>query len=290
MQNTSSPGSYPPFHIDMKERKDKYFIQKGFPGFASGRVFRFSRRLLYLLTLPLVSCSLLGPEQVLELQLPDKPAGLPYVDFTYSLQYADSRGAYVTLSGIGPGARIKISVPRRINLPLLALPESCGGIPPAGAVWPWSEAKAGRLYLTWEEGFAASLILELYFAGYPVERINFPRLQEELIASSCGDPWRVEEVPLLEAFWYGTMRRDKIKVRKEMELVLPVSRGLWCAGNPGLKNRFVSAPEGRGCFTVYEGFFSFFHESGQERLDIYVDDKGWAAVNPFTGFAESGSW
>lgn len=255
----------------------------------------------FLLCLLLFSCSLPsltgGCRRVL-IQLPEIPAGLSYACSSFSLSWPDSSGGLRHLTGVLPGSRLTVEIPVKINTPLLAFPEGSGGLypagigglPPAGAVWPWGEDEEGCIKLTWEAGFSAALLLDLYRLNCSVERVGYPRLQTEVMEKSQGDPWRIKREPILEALWYGIMRADKIKKKEERLLELPAARGLWVSGNPLLLNRFVYVEEERGAFHLYDGFFSFYHETGKERIDIWADEKGWCAVNSSTGYGESGSW
>ena len=271
----------------------------------------------------LYACSLFGSLADVTVRLPPVPAGLDGVYSGFSLVYPDETGRFVTEAGIPAGTEVSLSLEKGRPVPVIAVPEGPGFLPAAGGVWPaeaapksaegtpagaawdagWGAADA--LSLSWENGAAAEILRRLCSADFPVEAVNVERLLVEIVERSEGDPWRIDVGAVCEAFWYDSMRADKIKPSAAHTLALPAQPGTWIAGNPLAPVRALEAVDGFLTITVGEGCASFYRAAADaggftadgdgvggvvERLDICCDETGWFAVNPVTGYGGSGTW
>lgn len=209
---------------------------------------------------------------------------------SFRLEYPGAGGESLCISGLAPGSEIELVIEKTINLPMVAYPEGKGMLLPAGGIWPWGDDSGDLVCLSWEEGFAAELFLDLWRLQISIDRINYPRLKRELWERSGGDPFLVNREPVLEALALGVMRADKIKQLPRRDLSVPAAPGLWCSPDPLSPFRYVYSAEGEAVFPLLRGFTSYYHAETGQRIDFYENGAGWRAANPFTGYAESGTW
>ena len=100
---------------------------------------------------------------------------------------------------------------------------------PAGAVVPVSAVRSGALEVTWERGFLASLMLDLWRGGAYPWLLNLERLDREITARAAGNPWQLDREAILAALAADTMGSAALRPlpRRRVELQLPAGHWVW---------------------------------------------------------------
>lgn len=137
----------------------------------------------------------------------------------------------VCAGGTVDAVRRSVTVPASRIVPVAGLPYvTFGGerccLRPAGCVYPYHLSADGELELSWRDGFAASVLLELASRSFPLEGLNVRRLLEDA-AAACPDPWELDREVLLEAVLSGTVNGRAVKRMAGFPVSLPFPDGVW---------------------------------------------------------------
>lgn len=191
-----------------------------------------------------------------------------------------------------PDEEIVVELMKRNNVPVLAYPicKRGGTLRPAGALFPLHLGEDGKLLLSWYNGFSALLFSRLWAVGTAGEAVNSERLLEEIREKAPVNPWTLDLDSMVEAFSYSTFHSRIIDNLPVYDVVLTGRTGDWVVSDPFV--RPVRADSG-GTLTVsdlYPGMFHLYDREKGARIDIYIDEKEWYALNDAEGSTEYGSW
>ena len=156
---------------------------------------------------------------------------------------------------------------------------------PAGGLYPHGVDSKGEFSLTWENGFAADLMIRLASAGFPLERFNAGRFFREVLLRSAGNPWHLNEALILDTLPDLTFRADRIKLLISHSVVLAAPPGSWIPRNP-LARPAETGTDGNCSFGYLPpGYHRYYRRNGEAgKVDILVGDGGTIL------YTVSGSW
>jgi hypothetical protein len=239
-------------------------------------------------------CGVLNGTEIL-VELPEPPAHWPakLTAGKYIVKYLESKGSIREIE-IDPGNRsVLLRLPSLPVVPVIALPQF--GSPPAelkacGAIYPGQLKEGDRLALTWAGGFLAQMLLECAMSGDSMQAVNTPKLQQEILDRSEGNPWHLDPRVLTTGIVDETLAYRSLRLLPRHDIVVEALPGRWISGNP-LSFSLINCPSGEAIFTdLAEGIHSFFFIDGNDRIDVSVSSTGWTAVNPVTGAGSTGNW
>lgn len=230
------------------------------------------------LVLSFWGCSLLEGEREVEVRLPELPAGWESLggDIGFILEYPGPDGEIRRRGIFAAGEDAGLALPPEGNVPVtarpvfLASPAPGLGMRPAGGIFPRDVSAAGELLLTWEEGFLAECLLEVYRNAGNAEWVNVERLAAGVRDKAPENPWVLDMRKIVRSLIYGRYYGGFIAPRTLYPPAGPIP-GLpedWLWGDP-----FFSAAGG-----FYSGFHRAIAPGGRTWLDLYADEKGWTAV------------
>jgi hypothetical protein len=144
---------------------------------------------------------------------------------------------------------------------------------PAGGLYP-HDCGGGRLYPSWEKGFAASFLMRLTEQGYPVEAFNSGRFFRETVLRGAGNSWALNEELILTTLAGMSFRADRIRLLPARPVSLPLPGGNWLPRNPLLSA--VCTDEQGVCNFGYlaEGYHRYYRTDGGGKADIQVKPDG----------------
>jgi hypothetical protein len=127
-----------------------------------------------------------------------------------------------------------LRLPKRANWPVLAYPWARGvRLPPAGGLFPLDLGSGGdSMVLSWEHGPAAELLQSLVRQGLDIGCLNVPRLVEEMLERSDGNPGSLDQVFLAERLASGQFRVTDIRLLPTRDLELDVPPATWFLESP----------------------------------------------------------
>ena len=137
--------------------------------------------------------------------------------------------------------QLEIRLPKEPYVPCLAYPVTeAGKLKPAGGI---TEADGTAcLHLSWEDGFTAEVLLQLFVETETYGSINIPRLVREIRETAVKedgagtDPWRLDKLPILLGLGYGSFSSHRIRELDTRSLELPLDQGTWFWDNPMKKS------------------------------------------------------
>ncbi len=241
----------------------------------------------------------------LEIVLPDLPARLcgsgQNIRFRLDYPGLTSEEEPVFYS---PGEIVIISSDLPV-LPVSAPAYTASGtaLYPAGGVYPEDYKADGKLYIGWEDGFAAEVISNLITAGISLENFNIGRFEKILIETSCGNPWMFSEEEITYALSFGIFNSNFVKKREIHNICLSLpceySETLWVLSNMLDRRIFTqldgildvsSLPE-RNILLVSAICGAEDKDYQNNRyIEIFMDRSGWQAWFSGTTEIQSGSW
>ncbi len=187
----------------------------------------------------------------------------------------------------GAGAAgLRLDLPARSSLPVLAVPLFGGKgdlVLPAGGLYPHDVEPGGFLHLTWENGFAAGILVQAEERGFPVDAFNAERFFREIRARGGGNPWMLNRARILETLTGLSFRADRIVKAKIHPLRIPGLGGEWFSWNP-LLEPYAFGGEGDADFGCFPAGFHRFFRSGRtgSRLDVDIGEDGATAWREFS--------
>lgn len=241
----------------------------------------------------------------IEIVLPDLPAHLcgSGHDICFRLDYpglpSDKEAVFYS-----PGDTAVISS----DLPVLpvsapACTASGTALYPAGGVYPEDYKKDGKLYLGWEDGFAAEIISNLITAGVSLENFNIGRFEKNLIEISCGNPWTLSEEEIVYALSFGIFNSNFVKKLETHDICLSLpyehSENLWVLSNMLERRIFTRADRIVSVSSLPERNILLFPAmcaaedkdcENNRYIEIFMDRGGWQAWFSGTTEIQSGSW
>ena len=267
--------------------------------------------LLFLITAGLIipaGCSFFRTERVVTLTLPELPEPMKcrfptpglLLQFPsagkeeYEIACLRVEGESAQSVWEEDAGRLELRLPKEHYVPCLAYPVTeAGKLKPAGGI---TEADGTAcLHLSWEEGFTAEVLLQLFVETETYRSINIPRLVREIreTAEENGpeaDSWRLDKLPILLGFGYGSFSSHRIRELETRSIELPLDPGTWFWDNP-MKSSF-QVP-GYGLIRLEDvplGNHTLIRLAGPEYVSLHITRREWYAVYPLTEEYRSGSW
>ena len=191
------------------------------------------------------------------------------------------------------GVHLSVRLPKYAVVPVVAVPECKDkhiALKPSGGVFPLHVDGIRTLQLSWENGFLSELLLSCISLGSQLQSINVGRLSREIYAKSEGNPWRIDSEPIKEGIAFGTLSLNRITFLSTFDIPIVAPPGNWYWANPLEK---VVQEWSDGVLYLRDvptGSHCFFSDHMEGRIHLQVDDEGWRAINPITGYGEYGSW
>ncbi len=231
------------------------------------------KRLLPALCLSLIclSCRYFGSEQEIVIVLPDLPK--PWKDSFHSLPFSvcfpGSYGSIERYLVDADSCELALSVSKGFCIPVTAYPllgETA--LLPAGALFPLDLAEGGRLILTWNQGFTASLLLDFFAAGVEIDTINTDRLSLEIV-DRTSNPWTLDRNAICGALLGGEFRVTDLKFLPVVDCLLVVGEGFWLTENPHAP-LFEADTEGKIILPLTWGYHRIFSCSSPIQYEVQV--------------------
>ncbi len=231
------------------------------------------KRLLPALCLSLIclSCSYFGPEQEIVLVLPDLPE--PWKEsfsaLPFSVCFPGRQGSIERYLANADSCELALSVLKGACIPVTAYP-LLGEIAllPAGALFSLDLAEDGRLLLSWDQGFTASLLLDIFAAGVEIETINTDRLSLEIV-DRTSNPWTLDRNAICGALLGGEFRVTDLKFLPVVDCLLVVGDGFWLTENPHTP-LFEADTEGTITLPLTWGYHRIFSCSSPVQYEVQV--------------------
>ena len=231
-------------------------------------------------------CAYFHPGIPVTVYLPEEPHpwSLAGGTLSYRIEYLDGEGRRSSAELPSGRRSLKLRLGRRLSSPVIALPAgrlpAAGGF--AGTAVRSGEVLTGRrkLRLSWREGAAAQLMLELGALGLQPD-IDGIALAEEMLRKGGGDPWRCDTGELRTVLGLGMFSRrhvDALPVREER---LPLSGEGWVPANPLFRGKVLNGSgedEGVIVTGVYTGVHAFYCRTSGMAALIRVEKNGGVRV------------
>jgi len=193
----------------------------------------------------LTGCSLVEPDQSVQVLLPAPPAGwqVAFPGLTFRVT-SSGRDGVVTEAVTSDWRRpVRLTSARSNNVPVLAWPwvppsdraqAICAGVlRPAGGLFP-AGLRSWRgqpvMELTWEDGAAALVLDRARSAGADLARFNAPRLLSCMRARA--DPWTLELDRAAQCIALGTFTSWDLDERPSRDIQVDPGPGSWFLEDP----------------------------------------------------------
>ena len=251
------------------------------------------KRFSFLLVFPVLlsfSCGFLNElNEGLILVLPDPPARFAaFGPHRFLLTCRDGGGNEKSWETKVGEKEIRLELRPRPSFPFLAEPLFGGRkglLLPAGGLYPQGVDVEGKLRLSWEDGFAAEILLLAEARGFPLAVFNAERFFREARERGAGNPWRLDRKKILETLAALSFRADRMSPAKAYSVQVPGLEGDWFSWNP-LLEPFSRGEDGEVVFGAFPpGFHRFFRSGGiTERLDVQIEENGirlWTKFSPW---------
>ncbi len=166
------------------------------------------------------------PPMELSIRFPSLPGAWALLNRESAIEWVVVGSEGAAADGLG-----SVTVPASRIVPVAAVPyvtfggERCG-LRPAGAVYPYHLTAGGELVLSWREGFAASVLLELASRSFPLDGLNVRRFLDDT-AAKCADPWELDRETLLEAVLSGTANGRAVRRMPGFPVSIQFPDGVW---------------------------------------------------------------
>jgi hypothetical protein len=187
-----------------------------------------------------------------------------------------------------PGSSVFVSSVFSV-FPVVATPYICEssedlnsrGFYPAGAIFPESGTD-GKLFLKWEDGFAAEIIYRMVNNGHNVDSLNIGRLKQYLIEKSSGNPWIFDEENIIYALSFNIFNANFVKKKKVYTIILEMpsevpAKRRWLLSNLNDSRIFE---ENNGTLildNMPERNIFILSDTGKEFAELFIDNAGWHA-------------
>ena len=201
----------------------------------------------------------------------------------YELKYY-SAGKLVAVTGLEPGESADIEIEKE-TVPFAAYPylkeeykKRQIYFKPAGAVFP-ENYDSGEIELSFINGFAAEIILNLSEKGADFSSFNIARFEDVLEEKSGGNPWRVSDTVVLYALSAGIFNSNHVTLRQSFNIGLSdcFLEGCWLFADP-LESKIINAPDGS---IFLENIYTGNHILVSTDLypvktaELFIDNEDW---------------
>jgi hypothetical protein len=243
--------------------------------------------LLFFFSLLVISCTLLGPDIVLILQMPSLPLSWPaaFPDLSYLVCYPDETGNLAYYYAPDDQLVMQISLNKKYNsfvvvYPLVGNGEIC--LRPAGAVFPLhlKSGSENTLLLSWEAGFTAHIFEQLWKKHVDLSYFNTVRFISEAREKSPEDPWQLDENLILEHLAAYDFSVYDIKKLPARDIALSAFPGTWFSESP-FSNIYPVGEDGQlNLPGLSFGFHRLFQLEAGKRLDLYLTENECIIIGP----------
>jgi hypothetical protein len=277
----------------------------------------FRNTILFVLLIILTGCDIFKQYE-LEVVMPQLPSHIKssYSNIKFELKYPGSSENNLHYRELMPGSSVFISTSFSV-LPVVATPyiylssenPNAGGcitFYPAGGIFPES-GKDGRLFLKWEDGFAAKIIYTMVNNGYNLDSFNMGRFTNYLSDRSSGNPWIYDEEEIIYGLAFGIFNANFVKRKRAHSIELQMSQAArHSAGERNLNEVFIEKrwllsnlndsrifEESNGVLTldnISERNVFILSETGKEFVQLFMDNNGWHAYFSNSKEILSGRW
>ena len=263
--------------------------------------------LILLLIIVLTGCDNYNQYE-LEVIMPELPSHIKssYDNIKFELKYPGAGGNPANYTELSPGNSAFIfsssSVFPVVATPYIyASPENLNKneyvfFYPAGGIYPESGTD-GRLFLKWEDGYAAEIIYRMVSNGHNVDSLNIGRLKRYLIEKSSGNPWIFDEENIVYALSFNIFNANFVKKKKsynitlEMPFEVPgVPEKRWLLSN-FCDSRIFEENNGTLVLdNMPERNIFILSDTGKESAELFIDSAGWHAYFSNRQEILSGRW
>jgi hypothetical protein len=221
------------------------------------------------------SCEYLSQIQNLTIELPRLPA--PWKERirldAFRLSYIDEHGGLYTRVIDGGQRETEIETIKGFVIPVMAEPLARGlKLPPSGGLYPIDREDERCLALSWKRGVVCSILLELASREIVLDCINTERLCREIEARSCGDPFRLDRVGIMESLVSGRFRVTDIKPLPSREISFCPGAGVWFTESP-FSLLYETETDEILHLTLSYGYHHLFDRLSQNRYDIQISEE-----------------
>ncbi len=191
-----------------------------------------------------------------------------------------------------PDEEVVVELVKWSNVPVLAYPicERGGTLRPAGALFPLHLREDGKLLLSWYNGFSALLFRRLWAVGTVGEAVNSERLLKEIREKAPVNPWNLDLDSMVEALSYCTFHSRIIDTLPDYDVVLTGYTGDWVVSDPFIRSVRADSEGTLRVANLYPGMFHLYDREKAARIDLFIAEKEWYAINDVEGSTEYGSW
>jgi hypothetical protein len=224
-------------------------------------------------------CAFFSSSIEIEVALPELPEPWKeaFPEILFSIEFPGIDGTIEHIS-VEPGARSKtISIEKKINTPIVAVPSSGGkSLYPCGGIFMGTSVSTDfgscKLSLTWEDGFAASILLSLLKEGYNIQIINTERLLSEIEGRSGGDPWSLDKKKIAEELASGEFTIYDIDSLPSVSIRLSPLTGTWISENPFSPPLSADQDNVLSIEKIAYGFHRYFNAETSRQIDIMASE------------------
>ncbi|MBN2441073.1 MAG: hypothetical protein JXJ04_06995 [Spirochaetales bacterium] len=223
-------------------------------------------------------CSFYSPNEEVTILMPDIPVQweLRFRRLSFCILYCDAAGVKKSENLASGEISCTIELPKLRNWPVIAIPfGDTFVLPSAGGFYSGEVDEKGshHLFLSWEHGFSASLLLDCSGQGLDITSFNIQRFSEEVLNRSGGDPWNLDYSYIAEKLIDGDFRVTSIKMLPGKDVSLFLGRGKWFFSSP-FSPLYEIDSEQAVCFdNVSFGFHRLFNTDALEWYELYIDEK-----------------
>ncbi len=269
--------------------------------------------LIFIITIFITGCGNSYKQYELEVVMPSLPEHVEncYGNIKFKLKYPgyESNWHYDEYSLVDPCSSVFITSSLSI-LPVVAIPYIsivsdtenylCDSkitaitFYPAGGIFP-EGLNNEKLFLKWEDGFAAEIIYKMVNNSYNIDSFNVGRFKNYLAEKSLSNPWIFDEENIIYALSFNIFNANFVKKKKSHEIILNLpqvfsSEWGWILSNLTDKRIFASDNGVIILNDIPERNFFILSDNGKDFAELFLDSSGWSAY--FSNCQEilSGSW
>ncbi len=247
-----------------------------------GLLVSISKKVLLTVILQLYLSCILKDIRNINIILPEIPAEWKYAEMSLEAEIRYfSEGKTKVISGLDFGNEVEIEI-EKITIPFTAYPllkNSEAELRPAGGIFP-ENCNGKALVLSWENGFAAELMLKLCKQGVDFCNFNTGRFEDLLLKISEGNPWKISESAVLYSLAYGIFNSNYISLLKPLNIEMNHSflSGEWVLADP-LDSRIISSAGSLITLNnIYPGYYLLVKKEEELKYaEIFIEKNKWTA-------------
>ena len=198
------------------------------------------------------------------------------------------------ISGCSPGENVEIKLEKGI-VSVLALPyHPSFPLFPAGGIFPVNCCDE-KLNISWENGFAASVLYNLMEKGLDFPNFNIKRFESKLLDKSENNPWHISEMEIIFALSSSIFNSNFIRCKESFSIILnaPFFEGEWVLSDS--MDLRIFKPEGGSLVldNIYKGHYFLFRNDrylmSDTFVELFIEDDSWKAFFSNSQGGQSGN-